>query len=176
MLAQKLPKQDNQPRIFDGPGRARNISNLCRCFAVMSDRMAIPPFFNRLSIGKAFFRATLAPRDRPSIVPVTRHGILSHGQDHHRVDSCPRRLQRCSPDRPLQLRHVPTCLPRPSCFSVRLERRFCVPACNLTERWSPRRSREARSRAEPRAAASSRRAWRALDLDGRCTRRNARSG
>ncbi len=64
---------------------------------------------------------------------------------------------------------VPTYLRRPSCFSVRLERRFSVPACNLTERWSQRRSREARSRAEPRAAASLRRAWRArraLDLDG----------
>src|SRR5208282_2451714 len=58
---------------------------------------------------------------------------------------------------------VPTYLRRPSCFSVRLERRFSVPACNLTERWSQRRSREARSRAEPRAAASLRRA---LDLDG----------
>ena len=65
---------------------------------------------------------------------------------------------------------------RPSCFSVRLERRFSVPACTVTERRAQRRSREARSRAEPRAAASSRRAWRArraLDLDGRCTRRNA---
>ena len=65
---------------------------------------------------------------------------------------------------------------RPSCFSVRLERRFSVPACTVTERRVQRRSREARSRAEPRAAATSRRAWRArraLDLDGRCTRRNA---
>jgi hypothetical protein len=109
MLAQKLPEQDNQPRIIDGPEKVGNISSLLRCVIVMIDR-----------------------RDHPS---------------------------------------VPTFLPRPSCFSVRLERRFSVPACNLTERWSQRRSREARSRAEPRAAASLRRAWRArraLDLDGRC--------
>ncbi len=44
-------------------------------------------------------------------------------------------------------------LPRTSCFSVRLERRFSVPACDLTERRPQRPSREARSRAEPRAAA-----------------------
>src|SRR5208283_886700 len=74
-----------------------------------------------------------------------------------------------------------TYLRRPSCFSVRLERRFSVPACNLTERWSQRRSREGRSRAEPRAAASLRRAWRArraLDLDGplRPTQRLIRLG
>jgi hypothetical protein len=71
---------------------------------------------------------------------------------------------------------VLTCLPRPSCFSVRLGRRFSVPACTLTESRAQQPSREARSRAEPRAAASLRRAWRArraLDLDDRCARRNA---
>jgi hypothetical protein len=64
---------------------------------------------------------------------------------------------------------VLTCLPRPSCFSVRLGRRFSVPACTLTERRAQQPSREARSRAEPSADASLRRAWRArraLDLDG----------
>jgi hypothetical protein len=44
---------------------------------------------------------------------------------------------------------------------VRLERRFSGPACDLTQRRAHRLSREARSRAEPRAAASLRRAWRA---------------
>ena len=103
-LAQELPEQDNQPKIFDGPERARNISNLCRCHVVMSTAVAI---------------------------------------------HCTRDASRGIKPR------------RPSRFSVRLERRFSVPACNLTERRSPRRSREARSRAEPRAAASLRRAWRA---------------
>ena len=104
MLAQRLPEQDNQPKIFDGPERARNISNLCRCYVVMSTAVAI-------------------------------HCTRDASRD-------------IKPRRPLS-------------FSVRLERRFSVPACNLTERRSPRRSREARSRAEPRAAASLRRAWRA---------------
>ena len=40
-------------------------------FAVMFDRTTIPPSFNRLSIGKALFRATPAPRDRQSIVPTS---------------------------------------------------------------------------------------------------------
>ena len=56
------------------------------------------------------------------------------------------------------------------------ERRFSVPAYAFTECRAQRPSREARSRAEPRAAASLWRAWRArraLDLDGRCARRNA---
>jgi hypothetical protein len=56
------------------------------------------------------------------------------------------------------------------CFSVRLESRFSVPACAITERHAEWPSREARSRAEPRIAAPLRRAWRArraLDLDGR---------
>lgn len=72
---------------------------------------------------------------------------------------------------------VPPC--QRLCFSVRLERRFSVPACTLIECQSRRPSREARSRAEPRTAASLRRAWRArraLDLDGRCPRRNAWAG
>ncbi len=39
---------------------------------------------------------------------------------------------------------------------VRLERRFSVPACDLTQRRAHRLSREARSRAEPRGATRSR--------------------
>lgn len=144
-LAQELPEQDNQPRIFDGRERVRNVSDLCRCSVVMSGRGGHPPpFLNPPALREAFFRATSAPRDRPSIVPVTRHGISSQSQDHHSAGLAPRRLR---------LRHVPTDLPQPSCFSVRLESRSSVPACNLPERRSPRRSREARSRAEPRAAA-----------------------
>jgi hypothetical protein len=57
--------------------------------------------------------------------------------------------------------------------------RFSFPACTRTQRQSQRPSREARSRAEPRAAATLRRAWRArraLDLDGHCDWCNARSG
>ena len=57
MLAQRLPEQDNQPKIFDGPERARNISNLCRCHVVMSTAVAIH-------------------------VPVTRHGISSPDDLH----------------------------------------------------------------------------------------------
>jgi len=55
-------------------------------------------------------------------------------------------------------------------FSDRLKRRFSVPACPIIGRRAEWPSREARSRAEPRAAAPLRRAWRArraLDLDGR---------
>jgi hypothetical protein len=37
-LAQGLSEQDNQLRIFDDPKRVRNISDLYRCFVVMSDR------------------------------------------------------------------------------------------------------------------------------------------
>ena len=40
-LAQRLLEQDNQPKIFDGPEKARNISNLCRCYVVMSTAVAI---------------------------------------------------------------------------------------------------------------------------------------
>jgi len=125
--------------------------------------------FNRRSLGKSFFRTMRAQRHRPSIVPVTRHGI-SHRQDHHlaMVPGDTRRnsgLTRCRcwrlldqfrarSKRPLRLRHVPTYLPRASCFLERLvrtqpalfehgridvspfdlERRFSVPACNLTAR------------------------------------------
>jgi len=40
MSAQKLPEQDIQPRIFDGPEKVRNMSDLCRCFVVMSTAVA----------------------------------------------------------------------------------------------------------------------------------------
>jgi len=102
MLAQRLPEQDNQPKIFDGPERARNISNLCRCHVVMSTAVAI---------------------------------------------HCTRDASRDIKPR------------RPSRFSVRLERRFSVPACNLTERRSPRRSREARSRIFAESMASTGEHW-----------------
>ena len=119
-----------------------------------------------------------APRDRPSIVPVTRHGI-GHGQGHHRVDSCPRRPQRRSSDRPCNY-----AMSRPTLLDLHVSqfgRSAVFPSRPAISESAGRHGGQgkrvaARSHAQPPLCGEHGEHRRALDLEGRGDRRNHRSG